>query len=238
MVGDVSSGYHHFSATSSDATWFGLSVPEANVVGVDMSEPFGWCGSPNVYCTFGNGISWLVARESPASINPVASTDGRPSWGVNYIDDLVLIEHDFGNRLACANEILRLALFATLDKFTPWSTSFKALGLLWTFCGPHTWRSIHTAGKDLEGPTSTPGIRPPSSRHVISTRPSAHTREPTPRLFLHPPGESILPVPTRPHAAAPPLWQHTPCGVSAYRPHLVRTNSACRPAVAGPNINQ
>ncbi|KAF0718108.1 hypothetical protein AaE_010716 [Aphanomyces astaci] len=138
MVGDVASAYRHLSASCTDAVWFGLAVPEAGVIGIDMSAPFGWCGSPNIYCAFGNGISWLVSRESPASLLPKMSSDHRPFWGFNYIDDHILIEQDIGYRLSCANNALRLAMMATLgptslnlQKFTPWSSTLTALGLTW-----------------------------------------------------------------------------------------------------------
>ncbi|RHY49202.1 hypothetical protein DYB34_008324 [Aphanomyces astaci] len=137
-MGDVASAYRHLSASCSDASWLGLTVPEAGVIGIDMSAPFGWCGSPNVYCAFGNGISWLVAHESPATIHPTSAADKRTFWGFNYIDDHVLIEHDTADRLDCADIALRLAMMATfgpdslnLNKFTQWSTDLHALGLNW-----------------------------------------------------------------------------------------------------------
>ncbi|ETV74382.1 hypothetical protein H257_10973 [Aphanomyces astaci] len=127
MIGDVVSAYRHLSASCTDTVWFGLAVPEAGVIGIDMSAPFGWCGSPNIYCAFGNGISWLVSRESRALLLPKMSSDHRPFWGFNYIDDHILIEQDIGHRLSCANNALRLAMMATLgptslnlQKFTPW----------------------------------------------------------------------------------------------------------------------
>ncbi|RQM30617.1 hypothetical protein B5M09_012150 [Aphanomyces astaci] len=137
-MGDVASAYRHLSASCPDASWFGLTVPEAGVIGIDMSAPFGWCGSPNVYCAFSNGISWLVAHESPATIHPTSAADKRTFWGFNYIDDHILIEHDTADRLDCADIALRLAMMATLgpdslnlNKFTQWSTDLHALGLNW-----------------------------------------------------------------------------------------------------------
>ncbi|ETV82526.1 hypothetical protein H257_05129 [Aphanomyces astaci] len=138
----LSDAHHHvwppespIIANSADATWFGLSIPEAGVIGIDTSATFGWCGSPNIYCAFGNGISWRVSHESPATICPSLSTDDRPFWGFNNIGDHVLIEHDVGIRLSCADSTLRLATLGpdslNLDKFTSWPGKLAALGLHW-----------------------------------------------------------------------------------------------------------
>ncbi|RLO09199.1 hypothetical protein DYB28_008929 [Aphanomyces astaci] len=135
MVGDVAYAYRHLSASCSDASWFVLTVPEAGVIGIDMSAPFGWCGSLNIYCAFGNG---LVAHESPSTIHPTSAPDKRTFWGFNYIDDHVLIEHDNADRLDYADIALYLAMMATLEqnslnlyKFTQWSTDLHAVGLHW-----------------------------------------------------------------------------------------------------------
>ena len=138
MTGDVAQAYRNLRVHSEDCALFALSLPQSNVFGLDMSAPFGWHGSPNMYCVFGNGISWLVQKESPASINPTMSCDSRPFWCFNYMDDCIIIEIDEGERLASAAIALQLSMIATfgpeamnLKKFQPWQESFIALGLQW-----------------------------------------------------------------------------------------------------------
>ena len=46
-------------------------LPKAQVIGMDMFAPFGWNDSPNMYCVFGDEISWLVRRESPHQSAPL-----------------------------------------------------------------------------------------------------------------------------------------------------------------------
>ena len=138
MTGDVSQAYRHIRAHADDCASFGISIPNHDIVGMDMSAPFGWNGSPNMYCIFGDGITWLVRRESPASINPSLSCDTTKFWCYNYMDDFIIIELDDGQRLPCAELALRLAMIATLGpeamnqkKFQPWQSTFIALGLKW-----------------------------------------------------------------------------------------------------------
>ena len=50
--------------------FFGFLVPELGVLILDMAATFGWTGSPSYYGVFDNGVSWLVRRESPYSLNP------------------------------------------------------------------------------------------------------------------------------------------------------------------------
>ena len=111
MTGDVAQAYRHLRCHADDCATFGISLPSQAMVGMDMSAPFGWNGSPNMYCVFGNGITWLVSRESPASINPC---DSRRFWCYNYMDDCILMEIDEGHRLHAAELALRLAMVATL----------------------------------------------------------------------------------------------------------------------------
>ncbi|KDO25559.1 hypothetical protein SPRG_22230 [Saprolegnia parasitica CBS 223.65] len=138
MSGDVAAAYRHLRSYSADSSHFGLSLPDKHLLGMDLSAPFGWCGSPNVYCVVGNAISWLVQGESPNSINPDTCQDTLPFWCFNYIDDFILIEIESESRLQQAESALRIAMLATLGpdavnekKFQPWATEFHALGLVW-----------------------------------------------------------------------------------------------------------
>ncbi|OWY96263.1 LOW QUALITY PROTEIN: hypothetical protein PHMEG_00033515, partial [Phytophthora megakarya] len=111
------------------------TIPEHNVLIVDMSAPFGWTSSPAYYGAVGGAISWLVGRESPASMDP-NSTDMDTFYPYEWVDDHVMVEPDRGNRLQLANETLRIAMLAVLGpsaindkKYSTWETRLQVLGL-------------------------------------------------------------------------------------------------------------
>ena len=62
MTEDVAQAYSNLRGHAEDCSAFGISLPAQEVIGMDFSAPFGWNGSPNMDCVFGNGISWLVQR--------------------------------------------------------------------------------------------------------------------------------------------------------------------------------
>ena len=141
MAGDVSAAFRHLSGHRDSVRFFGIHVPELKVLGLDMSAPFGWTGSPIYYGVMGNGISWLVGRESPHTLNPHLSRDDKPFFAYEWVDDHILVELDTPRRLESANTALRLAMLSTLGhdcmnakKFTTWSREHRALGLQWDLC--------------------------------------------------------------------------------------------------------
>lgn len=138
MSADIAHAYRHLRCHASECAWFGLTMDEPAIIGLDLSAAFGWAGSANVYCVFGNAITWLVKRESPHSLNPGSDTDSEPFWAYNYIDDYVSLEVRRGSRLDDAATALELAMLATFgphavnaQKVQPWSQCLHALGLDW-----------------------------------------------------------------------------------------------------------
>lgn len=102
-----------------------------------LALPFGWTGSPAYYGVLGNAISFLVRRESPASLI-LTNPDRQPFFSYVWVDDHVLIEPDTPGRLDACAWALRLAMMAVLvprsineKKFTSWETHLTALGLEW-----------------------------------------------------------------------------------------------------------
>ncbi|KAE8913986.1 hypothetical protein PF003_g2079 [Phytophthora fragariae] len=102
-----------------------------------MSAPFGWTGSPAFYGVFGSAISWLVGRESPATIlGATVSADREPFSPYEWVDDHIMVTLDTTGRLEGAEVCLRLAMMAVLGpratneaKVSPWSTNIEVLGL-------------------------------------------------------------------------------------------------------------
>ncbi|OQR90824.1 cleavage induced protein [Achlya hypogyna] len=96
-------------------------------------------GAPPIYYgVFGNGISHVVGRESPMSLNPSRSADAEPFFAYEWVDDHIMIELESADRLVAAETCLRLTMLLTLgphaindQRFTAWSVQLHALGLDW-----------------------------------------------------------------------------------------------------------
>ncbi|EQC24749.1 hypothetical protein SDRG_17359 [Saprolegnia diclina VS20] len=145
MAGDVKSAFRHLRVAAADAHWLGAQVPGSSHWGLDLSGPFGWCGSPPYYVVFGRAISHLVSQESPHSLNPWRDQDTEPFWTLEWMDDHILIELVSRTpdgvvpiRASAAETSLRLAMLAILGptsinekKFKAWSSDLHALGLIW-----------------------------------------------------------------------------------------------------------
>jgi len=139
LVGDVNAAFRNIPNHEKHVKWFGFYVPELDVIAFDMSAPFGWTASPMYYGVFGNGISFLVRRESPHDMNPHLSSDSERFFCYEWVDDYILIERDTPGRLSAAETALRLAMTLTLGptaihprKFAEkWEQSVHYLGLDW-----------------------------------------------------------------------------------------------------------
>ncbi|KAJ0393673.1 hypothetical protein ATCC90586_011499 [Pythium insidiosum] len=136
LKGDIKGAFRHVPVAASLAAHFAGSYQQGLTV-IDLSLPFGWTGSPAHYGAFGGAVSYLVARESPRSLDP-SSSDDTTFFPFVWVDDHVLIEPDIGNRLELAEVALRLGMLAVLGpnainekKFSSWETSLQALGLTW-----------------------------------------------------------------------------------------------------------
>lgn len=135
LKGDVKGAFRHLMVASGHVRWMAARIPERKALVFDLAAPFGWTCSPTCYGAFGGAISWLLGRESPASMNP-SSTDVDCFFAYEWVDDHVLVEPDSSDRLFLAEQTLRLAMLAILgptpvneDKFSKWSTTLEVLGL-------------------------------------------------------------------------------------------------------------
>ena len=139
MVGDINAAFRNCANRAKNVKWFGFYIPELDLIAFDMCAPFGWTASPMYYGVFGNGISWLVRRESPATMNPHLSFDNETFYCYEWVDDYILLEIDSPGRLAAAETALRLAMTLSLGhtaihptKFSDkWEQKIHYLGLNW-----------------------------------------------------------------------------------------------------------
>lgn len=134
---DVHGAFRHLRQHADDVQWMGGVLPDRSAGVIDLAAPFGWTGSPAFYAVSGRPISFLVGRESPASMCP-SCVDTDAFFAFEWVDDHVMIEADLPDRCRTAEDALRLAMLAVLgptsineDKFTSWSTTATALELEW-----------------------------------------------------------------------------------------------------------
>jgi hypothetical protein len=137
MKGDVKGAFRHLQNRATGVQWMGACFPKLRLGVVDRAAPFGWTASPVFYGVFGRAISFLVARESPASICP-EDDDDSTFFAYEWVDDHIMIETHKGNRCVIANDVLRLAMLAVLGpesindaKFSTGCYQTTALGLAW-----------------------------------------------------------------------------------------------------------
>ena len=113
LKGDVSGAFRHLRHHACDVHWMGGCVPKRKSGVIDLSAPFGWTGSPALYGLFGRAISYLVGRESPATMSP-GDSDTMPFFSYEWVDDHIMVEPAIGDRQAIAEDTLRLSMNAIL----------------------------------------------------------------------------------------------------------------------------
>jgi hypothetical protein len=135
--GDVNAAFCNVFGHSSVCAKFGGRLRRQGAVVLALALPVGWTGSPAHYGAFGGAITFLVRRESPATLVR-GHEDHDPFFCYTWVDDHVLVEEDRGHRLKLCEVTLRLSMLAILGpksinekKFTDWTTSARALGLDW-----------------------------------------------------------------------------------------------------------
>ncbi|KAG6955657.1 hypothetical protein JG687_00011068 [Phytophthora cactorum] len=137
MTGDVARAFRNVPLAASAVGRFAGSVPELEIMVIDLVCPFGWTNSPAYYWVAGAAIKHIYASTLPdkqqTSSRPPIPFDSKAWW-----DDQILIEPDVGTRLVDANISIRAAMVGVLgpnacneEKFSRWFRVGRALGLLW-----------------------------------------------------------------------------------------------------------
>ncbi|ETP19848.1 hypothetical protein F441_06301 [Phytophthora nicotianae CJ01A1] len=134
MLGDVSGAFCHIPVSAQHVHMFAFRFEGLLII--DLSCGFGWCGSPAYYSLAGSLINYLYQQQRPQPA--LAPLDSSSFVGNVWCDDHTCVELDTGTRCFEANLALRKAMAVVLgpnaineEKFTTWSTSTKALGLIW-----------------------------------------------------------------------------------------------------------
>ncbi|KAG3250217.1 hypothetical protein PI124_g5145 [Phytophthora idaei] len=97
LKGDVHGAFRHLRRHAADVRWMGGLLPNRSAGVIDLSVPFGWAGSPVLYAVFGRAISFLVGRESPATMC-TSCTDMEPFFPYEWVDDHIMVEPDLPDR--------------------------------------------------------------------------------------------------------------------------------------------
>ncbi|ETK74415.1 hypothetical protein L915_18786 [Phytophthora nicotianae] len=122
-----------FRCTLDTPLHFGGSIPRSHVGIMSGTAVFGWTASPGCFAVFGKaarhyhryGYSYVLGLPEPF-------------WIFQWVDDIVVIEVDIGDRLHCAEQRLRNAIKLVFGpdgwhegKFTTWSRQIHAVAIDW-----------------------------------------------------------------------------------------------------------
>ncbi|GMF36740.1 unnamed protein product [Phytophthora fragariaefolia] len=133
MVVDIADAFHHVPVHADHASAFGERMPRSNHGIVSGMAVFGWTSSPGFFAVFGKAVRHYQ-RTGASSVLGYSE----PFWIFQWVDDIVLIEVDIGERLQKAEQRLRdgvKLVFGSAGwhegKFTTWSRCFHAVSIDW-----------------------------------------------------------------------------------------------------------
>ncbi|ETL81092.1 hypothetical protein L917_18508 [Phytophthora nicotianae] len=130
---DIAEAFLHVPVHARHASAFGGSIPRSHVGIMSGTAVFGWTASPGCFAVFGKaarhyhryGYSYVLGLPEPF-------------WIFQWVDDIVVIEVDIGDRLHCAEQRLRNAIKLVFGpdgwhegKFTTWSRQIHAVAIDW-----------------------------------------------------------------------------------------------------------
>ncbi|ETP40653.1 hypothetical protein F442_12058 [Phytophthora nicotianae P10297] len=130
MAGDIASAYRNACTHSACVFACAGHIPEDNAIIIDLSAAFGWAGLAGTYSVLGGAVAFIHGSSTDA-----AHPDGY--YNYHWVDDHVNVTADIGSCCADVERSLRFAMAAVMgpsavneDKFSPWCTRQKVLGLI------------------------------------------------------------------------------------------------------------
>ncbi|RLN89745.1 hypothetical protein BBJ28_00016058, partial [Nothophytophthora sp. Chile5] len=133
IVADIADAFHHVPVHADHASAFGGKLPRSNHSIVSGMAVFGWTASAGFFAVFGKAV-----RHYQCTGASIVLGYSEPFWAFQWVDDIVFVEVDIGDRLQKAEQRLRdgVKLVFGSDgwhegKFTTWSRKFHAVGIDW-----------------------------------------------------------------------------------------------------------
>ncbi|OWZ09948.1 LOW QUALITY PROTEIN: hypothetical protein PHMEG_00017272 [Phytophthora megakarya] len=130
MAGDVAAAYRNACIHSDCVHMFAGHIPEDNAIVIDMSAAFGWSGSAGTYGVLGGAVAFIHGNHTDA-------THDAGFFSYHWVDDHINVAPDVGSHCSNVDRSLRYAMTTVMgpgavneEKFTPWSTQQKVLGLV------------------------------------------------------------------------------------------------------------
>lgn len=133
LVADIADAFHHVPVHARHSSAFGGTFPRSHIGIVSGMAVFGWTASPGFFAVMGKATRHYQRTG-------VSYVEGfpEPFWIFQWVDDIVLIEVDLGDRLLQAERRLRDAVKLVFGsdgwhegKFTTWSQQVHAVGIDW-----------------------------------------------------------------------------------------------------------
>ncbi|OWZ17029.1 LOW QUALITY PROTEIN: hypothetical protein PHMEG_0009097 [Phytophthora megakarya] len=124
MAGDVVSAFRYISIHSNSVFLFAGRIEEENAIVIELSEPFGWSGSPGFYEILGGAICHVHGSQYNA-VNTTGVLNYQ--WVVDQIN--VPQISDMNRSLRFAIEAILGAEAINDEKFTSWKTQQRVFGL-------------------------------------------------------------------------------------------------------------
>ncbi|KAE9270124.1 hypothetical protein PF008_g30693, partial [Phytophthora fragariae] len=102
---DIAEAFLHVPVHSNHASAFGGTIPRSQTGIVSGTAAFGWTASPGYFAVFGK-----AARHYQRAGSSYVLGLPKPFWIFQWVDDIVCIEVDIGDRLIRAEQRLRDAI--------------------------------------------------------------------------------------------------------------------------------
>ena len=133
MSGDIDAAFPQIPLSADSVKYFASRIPNTSILFLPFNLVFGWTGSPGYFAVYAKALRHL--QRTHGSWIGCTWTN---YWGFVWVDDVILIEPDIGQRLTESEWNIRQSVETVFgpkgwkrEKFESWSSRWKSLGLVW-----------------------------------------------------------------------------------------------------------
>jgi ribonuclease HI len=133
MTADIDSAFHNVPASAKGSLIFGGRIPDSTLIAIALTAVFGYRDSSGLFALFARAMIHYHGSGSSYVLNILVRY-----WNWLWVDDVVLVEPNLGNRLRESEQRLRdsiVLVFGKIawndSKFDTWCTNPHAVGLNW-----------------------------------------------------------------------------------------------------------